>query len=63
MLCSRSPLSSLSILPNREIMQSLAASCRVGRELGEERAPTANPITELARTVSREMAPRVIQEL
>ena len=29
-----------------------------GKELGEERVPTAHPIT-----VSKEMAPRVIQEL
>jgi hypothetical protein len=37
-LCSRSPHSSLSILPSREIRQSLAASCRAGGEWGEDRA-------------------------
>ena len=36
-LCSRSPHSSLSILPSREIMQLLAASCRAGGEWGEDR--------------------------
>ena len=44
-------------------MQSLDASCRVGGEFGEERAPTAQPMTGLANTVSKEIAPGVIQEL